>query len=353
MHVAISSRTKNVVIFFNINPSAICDSIRVLAQKPHAANKKLSVSKLCRLRKVLAMSCDSVNGTGGKKMGWVPPSKDCCNPHRLSRSQRIVLGIFCIGTLVSLCFGILIAFAIMYNSLSLISQLTRDSYTGDPDVTGAIFDKIDQESLEEYVQWIARDPHTAGQRRDTEIAIWIRDLFRKFNLDHISESQYQVLLSYPDPNLNNVVELLDASGNPLPGVTTRTNPGIRSSKVARNIPGFGLTVQDGLLYPYHAYSPSGEVEDSLVYVNYAREADFLKLRELNVQVQGRIVIARDGMIYRGDKVANAQEFGAKGLILYPDPEDVAMSGTRDVFPGSWWLPGNGVQYGSVLKGTGT
>lgn len=40
----------------------------------------------------------------------------------------------------------------------------------------------------------------------------------------------------------------------------------------------------------------------LVYVNYGREKDFERLKELNVSVEGHIVIARYGKIFRGNKV---------------------------------------------------
>lgn len=40
----------------------------------------------------------------------------------------------------------------------------------------------------------------------------------------------------------------------------------------------------------------------MVYVNYGREQDFEKLKDLNVTVDGHIVIARYGKIFRGNKV---------------------------------------------------
>lgn len=39
-----------------------------------------------------------------------------------------------------------------------------------------------------------------------------------------------------------------------------------------------------------------------MYANYARVEDFFELEDLNINVTGKIVIARYGKIYRGDKV---------------------------------------------------
>ena len=65
-----------------------------------------------------------------------------------------------------------------------------------------------------------------------------------------------------------------------------------------------------------------------------------------------IVVARyGGGIGEGEKVANAQLEGAKGVLLYPDPEEVAREGQngRDVAPYTRWLPGyiNNVLVNSV------
>lgn len=40
----------------------------------------------------------------------------------------------------------------------------------------------------------------------------------------------------------------------------------------------------------------------MVYANYARVEDFFALEDLGISVQDKIVIARYGKIYRGDKV---------------------------------------------------
>ena len=39
-----------------------------------------------------------------------------------------------------------------------------------------------------------------------------------------------------------------------------------------------------------------------MYVNYGRIEDYDKLKELNIDVNGTIAIARYGQIFRGDKV---------------------------------------------------
>lgn len=51
------------------------------------------------------------------------------------------------------------------------------------------------------------------------------------------------------------------------------------------------------------------------------------------------------------EVQIAASFGAVGLILYSDPADYSINSSETVYPDSWWLPGTGVQRGTVYTGT--
>jgi len=44
--------------------------------------------------------------------------------------------------------------------------------------------------------------------------------------------------------------------------------------------------------------------------------------------------------------------GCVGMIFYTDPSDYAVDGANTVYPDSWWLPGTGVQRGTVKKSDG-
>lgn len=45
-------------------------------------------------------------------------------------------------------------------------------------------------------------------------------------------------------------------------------------------------------YPYLAYSANGTVEADLIYANFGGDTDFEKLAEMNITVEGNIVIIR-------------------------------------------------------------
>ena len=50
------------------------------------------------------------------------------------------------------------------------------------------------------------------------------------------------------------------------------------------------------------FSPSGRVKGEVVYANFGTEEDFGKLKDLGVSVKDKIVITRQGRIFRGNKV---------------------------------------------------
>ena len=47
------------------------------------------------------------------------------------------------------------------------------------------------------------------------------------------------------------------------------------------------------------------------------------------------------------KVALAEACGAKGVVLFNDPEDYGPVSNDELFPKTWWMPRDGVQRGSL------
>lgn len=49
------------------------------------------------------------------------------------------------------------------------------------------------------------------------------------------------------------------------------------------------------------------------------------------------------------QVRLAASYGAIGIVLYSDPADYSLEPNDPVYPDSWWLPGTGVQRGTVYS----
>lgn len=98
---------------------------------------------------------------------------------------------------------------------------------------------------------------------------------------------------------------------------------------------------------WNAFSGSGDVTGRVVYANYGRKEDFERLRELGVDVEGKVVVARYGGNFRGFKARYAEEAGAAGLVIYSDPAD---GGYVDglPYPEGRHLSESTIQRGSLL-----
>ena len=106
--------------------------------------------------------------------------------------------------------------------------------------------------------------------------------------------------------------------------------------------------KDSLLWKgWNAFSGSGDVTAEIVYANYGRKEDFETLKDLGVDIKGKIVIARYGGNFRGYKAKFAEANGAAGLIIYTDPKDSGF--TRGlVYPEGPYYNESTIQRGSLL-----
>ncbi|XP_077990166.1 putative N-acetylated-alpha-linked acidic dipeptidase [Glandiceps talaboti] len=148
-------------------------------------------------------------------------------------------------------------------------------------------------NIEEYLKRLTSTPHLAGTPADLINAEYVRDEWVSQGLDSANIYSYNVLLSYPDPDQDNTVQLLNKNGD-VNFTCSIKEKGLRPEDDAENI-----------VNPFNAYSGQGDITGDLVYVNYGRVEDFDKLEKLGVNLTGKILIARYGKIFRGNKLDDA------------------------------------------------
>ncbi|XP_062949436.1 glutamate carboxypeptidase 2-like isoform X3 [Cynocephalus volans] len=204
-------------------------------------------------------------------------------------------------------------------------------------VKKAFLDELKAENIKKFLHNFTRIPHLAGTEQNFQLAKQIRSQWKEFGLDSVELAHYDVLLSYPNKTHPNYISIIDEDGNEIFNTSLFEPPSPGYENVSDVVP------------PFSAFSPQGLPEGDLVYVNYARTEDFLKMeRDMKINCSGKIVIARYGKIFRGNKVKNAQLAGATGIILYSDPADYFAPGVEP-YPDGWNLPGGGVQRGNILN----
>ncbi|XP_063498094.1 N-acetylated-alpha-linked acidic dipeptidase 2-like [Symphalangus syndactylus] len=193
------------------------------------------------------------------------------------------------------------------------------------------------ENIKSFLRSFTKLPHLAGTEQNFLLAKKIQTQWKKFGLDSPKLVHYDVLLSYPNETNANCISIVDEHETVIFKTSYLEPPPDGYENVTDIVP------------PYNAFSAQGMPEGNLVYVNYALTEDFFKLeREMGIHCTGKIVIARYGKIFRGNKVKNAMLAVSIGIILYSDPADYFAPEVQP-YPKGWNLPGTAAQRGNVLN----
>jgi N-acetylated-alpha-linked acidic dipeptidase len=188
----------------------------------------------------------------------------------------------------------------------------------------------DPKLAEEHLRILTQAPHIAGSSEDRATADYVAKKFREAGLD-TSIVEYKVWFNYPaevhvDMTAPEGVEMHGPHPEQVSDDPFQSDPRIKTA--------------------YNAMSPSGDAEADVVYANYGSPDDFDRLKEMGVDVHGKIVIVRYGENFRGVKAFVAQERGAAGVLIYSDPKDDGYV-RGDAYPKGPWRPASGVQRGSI------
>ncbi|MFQ5694437.1 MAG: M28 family metallopeptidase [Terriglobia bacterium] len=221
---------------------------------------------------------------------------------------------------------------------------------------------------EEHHRILTEEPHPAGSEADRRTAEYVLEQFRAAGLEATIE-EFHVLLPEPKKIKLELLVAESTSGAKAP-LTSEAQaaglPRLRSGQVKsrpanptqrvvfsgprpERVPEDPASRDQRTLPGFNAYAASGDVTAEVVYVHQGLPADYQRLHEEGISVEGKIALARYGGSFRGVKAKVAEENGAAGLIIYSDPEDDGYhAGDADVYPNGPWRPASGVQRGAVL-----
>ena len=188
----------------------------------------------------------------------------------------------------------------------------------------------------EHLKILTAAPHWASSPEDYKTAQYVAEKFKAAGLE-TTITPYRVLLNKP---IKIQIEAFDADGKKLMS-------GPSPEHVDPNKDGGDPFQNDPRILPaFNGSSPSGDVTGDVVYANYGTLTDFKKLASLGISVKDKIVLVRYGDNYRGVKVYIAQQYGAKGVLIYSDPSDDGYF-QGDMYPKGPYRPDSGVQRGAV------
>lgn len=175
-----------------------------------------------------------------------------------------------------------------------------------------------------YLRALTQHPHLAGTKPSLDTIHYVQSHFSGLGLQ-THTAHYDALLSYP---LRSSLSAHFSNGSHVD--IPLSEPGLSD---------------DGVVQPYHAYSPSGSAHAKVVFVNYGGGEDYRALEALGVNVSGCVVIARrGGELPRSEAVRNAEKHGAVAVLLYTEGDrrfnkgferGVVMNGVGDPLSPGW------------------
>ncbi|NXH09825.1 TFR1 protein, partial [Bucco capensis] len=161
-----------------------------------------------------------------------------------------------------------------------------------PDLRDLLSNKLLAEHLEDNLrQRENKNSFEAGQSEDENAASYIHEQFTSFSLDEVWNDEHYIKLQVKGGD--NKVSVLENGKEE-----------VLASPEA-----------------FVAYSKSDSVTGKPVFVNYGLKADFQKIQNQGISLDGTIIIFKAGKITLAEKVANAKEAGAVGALMYLDPYD--------------------------------
>ncbi len=190
---------------------------------------------------------------------------------------------------------------------------------------------LSPERISEFHRMLTRRPHVAGTPAGRAVAGQIARTLRGMGLE-TETRRYHVWLSHPRR-----LELALVA-------PARRNLPVHEHGDPRDPDTMNRALTPGFV----AYSASGRVRGPVVYVNYGLPADYSALEKAGAGVRGAIVLARYGKVHRAVKVWNAEQRGARGILIYSDPADDGYA-QGDTWPAgpwreSWFLQRGNAKY---------
>jgi N-acetylated-alpha-linked acidic dipeptidase len=171
-----------------------------------------------------------------------------------------------------------------------------------------LLDTPNEEEARKWSKYYTAGPHLAG--KNLSQAIWTRERWEEFGVKTEIVS-YDVYLNYP---VDHRLALLEGKGkNYKVKFECSMEEDVLDEDPTTSLP--------DRIPTFHGYSASGNVTAPYVFVNFGTFQDFEDLRTANINLEGKIAIAKYGKIFRGLKVKRAQELGMVGVVLYSDPEE--------------------------------
>ena len=205
---------------------------------------------------------------------------------------------------------------------------SRDAFERQQTLERRLRDAVSTDEIGKGHAVLTRQPHMSGTDGARVVADYLAKTLKDSGLD-VEVLEYQAYLSFPKTI---EVSIVAPIAQPL-RLNEPPSP-------------LDADTQNRTLGPaFVAYSGSGDVTAPAVYVNYGLPPDYAQLANQNVDVRGKVVIARYGKSHRAVKLHTAEKAGAAGILIYSDPADDGFVRGK-TWPDGYWRTADQMQRGN-------
>ena len=190
---------------------------------------------------------------------------------------------------------------------------------------------IDTTSFKKHLIKLTERPHVVGSDANKAVQEYMFEVMKNAGFN-VEKYPYDVYL--PNKPGNSLIEIV----TPVRAILNQKED---------IIPGDPFSKDPSLWKGWNAFSGTGDVTAEVVYANYGRKEDFETLKQLGIEIKGKIVLAKYGGNFRGFKAKFAEANGAAGLIIYTDPKDSGYTKGL-VYPEGPYYNKSTIQRGSLL-----
>ncbi|XP_005742010.1 transferrin receptor protein 1-like [Pundamilia nyererei] len=237
--------------------------------------------------------------------------------HKSNRQPHVAQNFEC--TTKSLCFmaaTIVFTFVIGYLTGYLVHKnkdLNCSCATSEDDIThetGAVpfmdwddvrkllGDKLNTSNLEIALSQLNSSNHRAGSPGDEDLGNKVITKFKEYGMKTWTDEHFVKVQDPPASGYNRIVFKNESEEHPT-----------------------------GFL----SYSASGTARGAVLYAHYGQEEDFQQLKNMNINMNNRVMLVRAGRISFAEKVANAAKVNASAVLIYPDPIDYPIGNDTSLF----------------------
>ena len=225
----------------------------------------------------------------------------------------------------------LLTLSILQSPLAQYDGYSSKNWKKQIEIEKEFLGHIDLNSFKKHLKKLTERPHVVGSKENEKVQNYMANVMKNAGFE-VKNYPYDLYL--PNKPGSSLIEIVTPSRE----ILNQKEDIIISDPYSN----------DPLLWKgWNAFSGSGDITSNVVYANYGRKEDFEKLKELGIEIKGKIVIARYGGNFRGFKAKFAESFGASGLIIYTDPKDNGFTKGL-VYPEGPYYNKSTIQRGSLL-----